>query len=59
MIGGYLMETSREEMIINQLAQNFAQKVAALEGEKAILQVELQLVSQELEQIKETNNKEA
>jgi hypothetical protein len=59
MIGGYLMETSREEMIINQLAQNFAQKVAALEGEKAILQIELQLVSQELERIKETNNKEA
>ena len=53
------METSREEMIINQLAQNFAQKVAALEGEKAILQIELQLVSQELERIKETNNKEA
>lgn len=59
MIEGYLMETSREEMIINQLAQNFAQKVAALEGEKAILQIELQLVSQELERIKETNNKEA
>ncbi|MFW7373901.1 hypothetical protein [Vagococcus fluvialis] len=51
----------KSDLVINQLAGNFANKIAQLEGEKAILQVELNLAQQrinELEQEKEEIGKE-
>ncbi|MGX7065960.1 hypothetical protein DFR54_102373 [Vagococcus fluvialis] len=50
----------KSNLVINQLANNFANKVAQLEGEKAILQIELKLSQQqvsELEQEKEETGK--
>lgn len=43
--------TSREQAIINQMASNFAIKIAELESEKAILQVDNQLLNQKIEQL--------
>lgn len=43
-------ETSREQAIVNQMATNFATKIAQLESEKAILQVDNQILKQQLEQ---------
>ncbi|WP_270312630.1 hypothetical protein [Vagococcus fluvialis] len=51
----------KSDLVINQLASNFANKIAQLEGEKAILQVELNLAQKlvnELEQEKEEAGKE-
>lgn len=51
----------KSDLVINQLASNFANKIAQLEGEKAILQVELNLAQQkinELEQEKEETGKD-
>lgn len=45
----------KTDLIINQLANNFAHKLAQVEAEKSILQVELQLVKQEIQELK--NNK--
>ncbi|GGC87773.1 hypothetical protein [Enterococcus wangshanyuanii] len=40
---------STEQAIVNQMASNFATKIAELEVEKAILQVDNQLLKQQLE----------
>ncbi len=42
---------NRETLIINQMANNFAQKVAILEGEKAILQIDLQEANQKVQML--------
>ena len=43
--------TSREQAIVNQMATNFATKIAELEAEKAILQVDNQFLKQKMEQL--------
>lgn len=45
-------EISKEQAIVNQMAMNFANKMAQLESEKAILQVENQILKQQLEEQK-------
>lgn len=44
---------NKADLVINQLAQNFAQKIAQLEGEKAILQVECQELEKQNKGLKE------
>lgn len=47
----------KSDLVINQLASNFANKIAQLEGEKAILQVELNLAQQEISELKQEKDK--
>lgn len=42
-------EENRGQAIVNQMATNFATKIAQLESEKAILQVDNQILKQQLE----------
>ncbi|MFS7206725.1 hypothetical protein AB6831_04365 [Carnobacterium divergens] len=44
---------NKADLVINQLAQNFAQKIAQLEGEKAILQVEYQELQKQNKELTE------
>lgn len=44
---------NRETLIINQMANNFAQKIAILEGEKAILQIDLQEANQKVQMLEQ------
>lgn len=43
----------KSDLIINQLATNYANKTAILEADKAMLQVELNLVQQENQSLKQ------
>lgn len=43
---------NKQDQILNRLATNFGVKVGQLEGEKAVLQIELELVSKENEELK-------
>lgn len=48
---------STEQAIVNQMASNFATKIAQLETEKAILQVDNQLLKQKIEQLEKEGEK--
>lgn len=43
---------TKEQAIINVMAANMSQKIAQLEGDKAVLMVETQLLKEELESLK-------
>ncbi|MDA9469903.1 hypothetical protein [Enterococcus sp. 5H] len=50
-------QESREQAIVNQMASNFATKVAELEAEKAILQVDNQILNRKIEQLEKEGEK--
>lgn len=47
------MKMNKTEQQLNLLAQNMGLKLAILEGEKAVLQVELQEISEQFKQLSE------
>ncbi len=48
----------KTDMILNQMASNFGAKIGQLEGEKAILQVELQEAQQQINELQSKINEE-
>lgn len=52
-------ETSIEQAVLNQMATNYSMKLAQLESEKAMLQVDNQLLRERIDQLaNESNTKE-
>lgn len=47
-----MLSMNKQDQILNRLATNFGVKVGQLEGEKAVLQIELELVSKENEELR-------
>lgn len=44
---------NKTDLVLNQMASNFGAKIGQLEGEKAILQVELQEAHQTIQKLEE------
>ena len=50
-------EMGRSQEIVNQMASNFATKIAELEAEKAILQVDNQILNKKIELLEKEGEK--